>query len=473
MSYKSIYTMSASALSTAIRTKKLSPVEVTDAFLSRIDEQNEHYFGFVLVTPERARKDAKKAEKEIMAGEWRGPLHGLPYGAKDIIETAGIRTTNGAKVCENNVPVRDAHCISSLTNAGAILLGKTNTHQWAAASTTINQHFGTSKNPWDPSRTVGGSSGGSAAAIASCMCPLALGTDTGGSIRTPAALCGIVGLKPTHGRISLRGICPNAPTFDHPGPMSSEVADAALMLQVLAGYDPLESHSSNRPVPDYLATIDKGVNGATIIISPDFNQNKEIDNDISKAFERVIATLIDLGAKVETRHFPDPERFHTLFRQIAGPEFSEVHRPLYERDPNSFEADVLHRIEWSLKIKTDDYVRALRARSLLIREVEEFFAGADAMISPSIPFTAPSIKTLSIDINGKPYNFLDQLHRPFLSCHNVTGCPALVIPMGLNASGMPMSVQISAGRWREDNVLRIGQALETSQDRLFAPDLTH
>jgi len=462
----SITAMSAGELAAAMRAKKLSPVEVAEAHLARIDELNGTYLGFVTVTAERALADARRAEAEIMAGGWRGALHGVPYGVKDIIDTAGILTANGAAAHKDRVPVRDAECIRRLTDAGAVLIGKTNTHQWAAASTTINRHFGTSRNPWNAARTVGGSSGGSAAAVASGMCPLALGSDTGGSIRTPAALCGIVGLKPTHGRVSLRGICPNTPSFDHAGPMTRTVGDAGLALQVLAGFDRLDAKSADRPAGDYMAGIEDGIEGARILVSPDFNQNAEMDAGVADAFDRALDVLSGLGANVETVRFPDAARFDRVFRHIAGPEFSEVHRALYERDPACFEDDVRERLEWSVKIAPDDYVRALRERVLLSREVEVFLAGADAMVSPAIPFVAPEIDTLLAEINGRGLDYRGHIHRPFLSCHNITGCPALVLPMGAGAHAMPMSLQVVSGRWREADVLRVARAYEKATPEL-------
>jgi aspartyl-tRNA(Asn)/glutamyl-tRNA(Gln) amidotransferase subunit A len=466
MSDTSITAMSIAELSALIRARKLSPVEVTEALLARIEETNGTCLGFVTVTAERAMEDARRAEAEIMAGDWRGPLHGIGYGAKDIFATAGIRTANGARECEDNVPARDAECVRLLADAGAVLLGKTNTHQWAAASTTINRHFGASRNPWDSERCVGGSSGGSAAALAAGMCPLALGSDTGGSIRTPAALCGVVGLKPTHGRVSLRGIYPNTPSFDHAGPMTRTVTDAALALQAIAGYDRLDPKSVDRPVPDFLASIDDGVRDARIIVAPSFNQNAEVDAEIEAAFDRVVSVLERSGARIERPTFPDAERFNDMFWDVSGPEFSEVHRARHQRDPAAYEDDVRARVERSLAITADAHVRALRARELLIREVEDFLAGADAMIAPALPFVAPRIDDLEVVINGRALDYRTHIHRPFLTCHDITGGPALVLPMGLAGAGLPMSVQVVSGRWREADVLRVARAYEAATPEL-------
>ncbi len=459
MTDESLCYLSVGELSEKIRNEELSPVEVAEAHLSRIEALNGDLLGFLTVAADHALDQAKKAEEEIAAGNWRGPLHGIPYGAKDIIDTAGIRTTHGSSFYPDNVPKNDADCVVRLKKAGAVLLGKTHTHEFAAASTTINPHYGTSRNPWNREHIVGGSSGGSAAAVAAGLCPAALGTDTGGSIRTPAALCGIVGLKPTHGRVSLRGIYPNVPSFDHAGPMTRTVLDAALFLQALAGFDPLDPKTRDVPVPDYTAQIDAGVRGSRIILCPDFYDNAEVDAEIAQAFVRAIDVFRDLGAKIETVSFPDAARFSGMFQRIAGPEFAEVHRAHYGKNPEGYGADVRERMEWSIKIPLDDYVRALRERVLLQREVGKFFEGMDAMILPSLPCAAPLIETLMTGINGREVLYKN-LHRPFLSPHNRTGCPALVLPMGLNRKGLPLSLQIVSGRWREADVLRAARAYE-------------
>ncbi len=464
---ESLHYMSVAELSGKMKSGELSPVEVTETHLRRIEALNEDLLGFLTVTADHAMDEAKKAEAEIAAGNWRGPLHGVPYGAKDIIDTAEIRTTHGSSFFRDNVPTEDADCISRLKKAGSVLLGKTHTHEFAAASTTINPHYGTSHNPWNREHIVGGSSGGSAAAVASGMCPAALGTDTGGSIRTPSAFCGGVGLKPTHGRVSLRGICPNVLSLDHPGPMTRSALDAALFLQALAGFDPLDFKTRDVPVPNYTANIERGVKGSRIILCPDFYANAEVDAEIAQAFVRAIDVFRSLGANVETLSFPDAERFSNLFPSIAGPEFAEFHRPFFEKNPDGYGADVRERYEWSAEIPLDDYVRGLRERVLLQRETEAFLKGADAMILPSVPCAAPTIDPLMAEINGKPVKF-HYLHRPFLSCHNMTGCPSLVTPMGLNKKGLPLSLQIVSGRWREADVLRVAHAFERATPEIRA-----
>jgi aspartyl-tRNA(Asn)/glutamyl-tRNA(Gln) amidotransferase subunit A len=461
MTDNSITELSAHEMSEKIRTKALSPVEVTQAHLDRIERLNDELVAFITVTADQALAAARTAEEEIAAGQYRGPLHGIPYGAKDIFDTAGIRTTHGASFYRDNIPSENAETIKRLEAAGAILIGKCNTHEFAAGSTTINEKFGTTRNPWNQERMVGGSSGGSAAALAARMIPIALGSDTGGSIRTPAALCGTVGLKPTHGRISLRGIYPNVPSFDHPGPMTRTVTDAALALQVMAGYDPLESKSQDVPVPDFTTGIDNGIKGARIAVSPDYTQNSEIDEDVAKAFDRAIEIMRDLGATVETVSFEGAERFADLFTRIAGPEFSEVHRDNYTEDPDAYDFEVAERVEWSLKVSLDDYIRALRERELMIRDTAGLLEGFDAMISPAVPCAAPIISTRMAQMNGREIPFKN-LHRPFLSPHNITGFPALTMPMGFSTNGLPVSIQIASGHWREADVLKVARAYEAA-----------
>ncbi len=462
-----IYYLSAHDLSEKIHAKQLSPVEVTEALLNRIESLNDKYLAFLTVTGDLAMAAAKKAEAEIAQGRSLGPLHGVPYGAKDIIDTAGVRTTMGSSFHRENVPTEDAECIRRLKDAGAIMLGKTHTHEFAAASTTINPHWGTCRNPWNPERIVGGSSGGSAAAVAAGMVPMAIGTDTGGSIRTPSAFCGGVGFKPTHGRVSIRGICPNVLSLDHAGPMTRSARDAAMFLNALAGYDPLDAKTRNVPVPDYMANIEKGVKGSRIFLCPDYYSHAEVDSEIQAAFDAAAQVFRDLGAKGEEVSFPDAHRLTDLFRSVAGPEFAEFHRPFYEQNPGGYGQDVRERVEWSLEIPLDDYVRALRERVLLRREATAFLRGADALITPSVPCAAPPIETLMAEINGREER-LNYHHRPFLSPHNITGNPSLVVPTGLNKLGLPLSMNIAAAPWREADVLRVAHAYETATPEIRA-----
>ena len=448
-----------------IQRGEISPVDVVEAYLQRIEALNPRLSAFLTLTEDLALEEAKRAGAEIAAGRWRGPLHGIPYGAKDIIETAGVRTTHGSIFFRDFVPAEDAACITLLRKAGAILLGKTLTHEFAAATTTINPHFGTARNPWKPDRITGGSSGGSAAAVAAGLCAFALGSDTGGSIRNPAALCGIVGLKPTHGRTSLAGICPNVLTFDHLGPMTRTARDAALVLQALSGYDPRDSASRDVPVPDYTAGWERGVRGLRLVLCPDFYMNAEVDVEVERAFSEAIGIFRDLGATVETVSFPGTGRLTELFSSIAGPEFAEFHRPFFEKNPEGYGAEVRERLAWSFKVTADEYVRGLREREIFRRKVADFFLGVDALLLPSMPCTAAPIETLMARVNGKEHHCL-WIHKPFLSSHNLTGCPAVSLPMGFDRDGLPLSLQIVGPEWSEGRILAIANAYEEATPEL-------
>lgn len=464
---KSLFYAGAYELSERIRKKELSPVELVDALLARIEAANDDIFAFNEVAADHARIAAVAAEEEIAAGKYRGPLHGIPYGAKDIINTAGIVTTNGSILFKDHIPAEDAACIARLKEAGAILLGKTNTHEFAAATTTINIHYGTTRNPWNLERIVGGSSGGSAAALAAGMTPLALGSDTGGSIRIPSALCGGVGLKATHGRVSLRGVCPNTLSMDHIGPMTRSARDAGLMLQVLAGHDPKDPHSQDVPVPDYLKDIGAGVKGMRVALCPDFYGNAEVDAEVQAAFDQAVDVFRGLGAKVETRPFPLFDRIMNAAAPILAAEFLEFHRPLYEKNPEAYGPEIVDRLGMCFEVKVDDYVRALRERELLRREATEWFKGCDVLIAPTVQVTAATIEGLKVMLNGKETDWL-WLHRPFSVPHDLTGCPAISLPMGFSKENLPVSLEIIGTRWDEAAVLRAAHAYEKATPEIRA-----
>ncbi len=450
-----------------IQRREISPVEVVDAYLRRIEALNPRLLAYLTLTADSAREDARRAEGEIAAGRWRGPLHGIPYGAKDIIETKGVRTTHGSSFFREFVPERDAECITRLRNAGAIMLGKTHTHEFAAATTNINPHYGTAHNPWNLERITGGSSGGSAAAVAAGLCAFALGSDTGGSIRNPAALCGVVGLKPTHGGVSLVGVCPNVMTFDHVGALTCTARDAALVLQAMAGYDPRDAASRAVSVPNYTEGWERGVRGMRLVLCPDFYMNAEVDSEVDRAFSQAVQVFRSLGATVEHVSFPNGRRLTELFPAISGPEFAEFHRPFYEKNPDGYGASVRERLEWSLKITADEYVRGLRERERLRREVAEFFRGVDALLLPSMPCAASPIETLMATVNGKQYP-CTWIHRPFQSPHNLTGCPAVSLPMGFDREGMPLSLQIVGAEWNDGHILGIASAYEEATPEIRA-----
>ncbi len=472
-----IHFMRLHELSDAIRKRELSPVEVVDAHLRRIEEVNPKVLGFLEVAADSACEEARRAEAEIAGGNHRGPMHGIPFGVKDIIDTAGVRTTRGSALFRDNVPSADAECVARLKRGGAILLGKCHTQEFASGPFSFNPHFGTARNPWDLTRTTGGSSAGSAASVGAGMCPAALGTDTGSSVRGPAALCGIVGLKPTHGRVSLSGVCPNALSFDHVGPMARSARDAALMLQEMAGYDAADPYSRDVPVPDFSGGLDGSVRGLRISLCPDLYGGAEVDGEVMRAFDAAAGVFRGLGAAVETLPFSRPGGVPEVTMTMIGSEFVEFHRPLFEKNPEGYGDEVRGRLEgWLASVELDAYVRARRERELIRREVLKLFRETDLIITPALPCAAPPIEGLKAVINNEEVDYSLGITQPFLTLHNLTGFPAAAVPMGFTEAGMPVSLQIVGRPWEEGEVLRAAHAYEEAtpeiRARLTRPPIT-
>ncbi len=457
-------------LSRRIGTGELSPLDVVDALIERIEALNPKILGFIEVTAEAARVEAIKAEEEIAAGRKKGPLHGIPYGVKDIIDTAGVRTTRGSSVFMNRVPDEDAGCIDRLREAGAILIGKCLTQEFASGPLSHNPHFGTARNPWDLSRITGGSSTGSAASVSAGLCPAALGTDTGGSIRAPSALCGIVGLKPTNGRVSLLGVCPNSMSYDQAGPMVRSARDAALFLQGMVGYEPRDPYSREVPISDFSERLNRGVRGMRVGLCPGLTNHAEVDAEVQQAFERAVEVFRSFGAEVKTLEFTEGDRFASIHQAVIGAEFIEFHRPIFEKYSDSYADYTRMRIEECTKhADLDRYIRAQREREVLSRNVLKLFHEVDVILTPALPCIAPKADNLKATINGKEVDYsLDQT-MPFLTPQNMTGCPSLVVPMGFSAKdGMSVSLQIIGRRWEEAEVLRAGHAYEEATPEIRA-----
>ncbi|MEE9273710.1 MAG: amidase [bacterium] len=458
-------------LSRNIRSRALSPVEAAEGCLARIEEVGPKLNAFITVCAEDALAAARAAEAEIAAGRWRGPLHGVPFAAKDIFDTAGVRTTQGSSFFRDNVPAEDAASIRRLKEAGAILIGKANTHEFAAGSTTKNPHWGACRNPWDLSRVPGGSSGGSGAAVAAALVPAATGTDTGGSIRGPAAMCGVVGLKPTYGRVSLSGIFPNAPSLDHAGPLARTARDCGLLLQGMAGHEPDDPTSADVPVPDFCAEIEEGVRGMRLGLCPDL-EFIEIDGAVRGAFEEAVEVLRGLGARTETHRFPLAANLQAARQEIADAELRAVHRERFAAHPEDFGEDLRERLERAGGATLDGYIRALREREIIRRAMEDLFAEADAVLLPGFPCAAAPVESTVATVNGKEKPFMG-LGRALTGPHNLTGFPALSVPTGLSPEGLPLAMQIVGPPWEEGRILRIAHAYEeaTPEIRSLRPPI--
>jgi aspartyl-tRNA(Asn)/glutamyl-tRNA(Gln) amidotransferase subunit A len=439
----------------AIRARRISPLELADAHLARIAVVNPTVNAYVTVTAERARDDARRATDEIARGEDRGPLHGIPIGLKDLIETAGIRTTCGSRVHATHVPAADATIVRKLAAAGAVLLGKLNTHEYAFGVTTNNPHWGATRNPWDRTRIPGGSSGGSGAAVAARLATAAIGTDTGGSIRIPAALCGVVGLKPTFGRVSTRGVFPMSHLLDHVGPLARTVEDAAIVLGAIAGYDAADATTVPMPVDDYCARLRDGVRGLRVGV-PRRPLFMPLDADVAAAIEDSLRTLARLGATVrdvELPELPTSEMFDLIVAEGKA-----IHADTLAHR----KADLGTDLQLYLSAPTGDAVwmasalETIRGYTAAVRAVLET---VDVLALPTCPTGAPAIGADVVDVGGvEMQTFFAMALRtaPF----NAAGVPALSVPCGFTPDGLPIGLQIVGRPFDEATVLRAGWAFE-------------
>ncbi|MBS0241317.1 MAG: amidase [Proteobacteria bacterium] len=432
---------------------KLSPVELTKALLARIEKIDGRWHAFIRVLPERALAAAKAAEMEIGAGHVRGPFHGIPVGLKDIIDLAGVPTTCHSKVFEKHIAKSSAVVTEKLEAAGAVIVGKLATHEFAIGGPSFDLPWPPAVNPWGGKHFPGGSSSGSGVALASGMLPAALGTDTGGSVRNPASMCAIVGMKPTYGRVSRRGVFPLSFSLDHVGPMTRDVADNAALLQVLAGHDPLDPGSADVAVPDYSAEIEKGVKGLRIGLVRHFYDGDETASaEQIKAIDAVADVLKRLGADVREIRLPSLADYSVCCRTILQSEAFAIYRKDLGERPELYGALARQRLSSGAGLSAADYVDGMRMRGRLVRQTLEAMAGYDAIITASNFDPPPPIDDAEACLRVYPR----QARQPF----NVTGQPALAMPAGFTPEGLPLSVQIVGQPWGEARVYRIAKAYE-------------
>ena len=443
---------------TLLRKRKISPVELTQTALERIEALDPRLNAFITVTAERALREALAAEREISRGKYRGALHGISITLKDNICTEGVKTTAGSKILNNFVPHADADVARKLSCAGAILLGKTNLHEFAYGITTENPHYGSARNPWDLQRITGGSSGGSAAAVATGMGFASVGTDTGGSVRIPAALCGIVGLKPNFGRVSCKGIVPLAVTLDHAGPLARTVADVAIMLDAICECDGLEG-AFYKAVRSGLKKRGKKVH--LRLGWPREYFFERVDPEIRRAMEAAMKVFERLGARVQEVALPHIADSVEPSTQIALTEALEYHEsqgyfPAHARD---YGEDVRKRLEMGSAVRAVDYLRAQKAREQVRADFRAAFERVDAIVAPAAPIAAPRIGEDAVKLGGESQSVRGafvRMNRPA----NFTGFPVISLPCGFTRSGLPIGMALHGPQWGEAKLLRIAAAYE-------------
>jgi aspartyl-tRNA(Asn)/glutamyl-tRNA(Gln) amidotransferase subunit A len=444
-------------LAPLLHKKEVSPVELTRDCLERIEKLNPKLNAFITVTPESARQEARTAEAEIARGEWRGPLHGVPISLKDLIDTAGVRTTAASALHKDRVPNQDAEVVRRLRQAGAVILGKNNLHEFAYGGSSLVSFFGDTHNPHNPALIAGGSSGGSAAAVTAGLCYAAIGSDTAGSIRLPAALCGCVGLKPTYGRISARGVIPLSWSLDHVGPIARSVSDAAIVLQAIAGYDALDIASANVPVEDYVSGLPNETKRLRVGIPREYFFD-DLNEEISAAVENAIATIRTLVAEVREVRLSDSKIDIPADRVVQLAESHAYHAENIARTPELYQPETLRRIRLGENISAAEYMVRRRELDEARRQAHEIFADIDVLITPTSPIPAPAIADLKKDPEALRPAELELLRntRPF----NVWGLPTISIPCGVTKAGLPIGLQIAAPPWREDLALKLAYAYE-------------
>ncbi|MCL4466065.1 MAG: amidase family protein [Chloroflexi bacterium] len=462
MATRELATLPISALGRLLATREVSPVEVIDSVLSRTERLEPRLNCYVTLLGDAARAAARMAEREIGAGNYRGPLHGIPVALKDIFDVAGVKTTASSKILADSVATADSTVARLLQDAGAIIVGKTNLHEFAFGVTTNNPHYGPTRNPWDTTRVPGGSSGGSGAAVAASLCSAATGTDTGGSIRIPASLCGIVGLKPTFGRVSKAGVVPLSWTLDHMGPLSKSVEDAAIFLQAIAGYDAADPTTVRRPVPNYRQAVGLGVRGLRLGV-PKQHFFSGLQEDVQRAVRAAIDHFASLGVAVEEVSLPHADYINPAFAPIIHAEAAAYHeRWLLER-PQDYGKETRARLEVGLTVLGTQYVNAQRARAVIRGDFEQALTQVDALITPTIPAVAMPIGADSITIDGESKE-LRSVYNRLTSPVNLVGLPAVSLPCGFSGEGLPIGLQLIGGAFGEETLITLGHAYETTTD---------
>ena len=447
-----------------IASKRLSPVEVTQAQLDRVEAIDPKLNSFITVTPDSALEAARAAEREILAGRYLGTLHGVPVAIKDLFTTKGVKTTAGSKILSGWIPDYDATVVAKLADAGAISLGKLGMHEWAYGTTSDNEHFGAIRNPWNTDHVPGGSSGGSGAATAAGLADATLGSDTGGSIRMPAAACGCVGLMPTYGRVSLYGALPLSWTLDHAGPLTRNVRDAAIVLQAIAGHDPRDPATESVPVPDFLQGIERGPRGLRIGIPKQYFW-ENLEPDIERLVRKALSDLEAAGASLREVDFPRADGYSPEFIAIMFADAAAYHASTFPSRRDDYSKEIATRLDMGRGVTGIQYANAMQVlREARAGAADAVLDGVDVLMTPTMPLAAPSIASSR---EADPAARMSAFTAPI----DFTGQPALSVMCGLTPANLPAGLQIIGRRWDESSVLWAGRAYEQVRGPLPAPPI--
>lgn len=435
-----------------LRRRKISPVELTRECLGRVEKLNSKLNAFITITAESALEEARRAAEEIAQGSWRGPLHGIPIGLKDLIDTAGVLTTAASELYRHRVPTADAEVVRKLRQAGAVILGKQNLHEFAYGASSLISCFGEVRNPWNIGHITGGSSGGSAAAVAAGMGYASIGTDTAGSIREPAALCGVVGIKPTYGRVSAQGVIPLSVSLDHVGPFATRVADCAVMLQAISVANGGNAHD----ISDWLTAGGRPIKGLRVGVPRSYFYD-DLDAEVAASVEEALRVMQELGAELrDVTLVPDNDR------TVQAAEAYEVHAETVARSPELYQPETLRRIKTGEQFSPEEIQQRRAALAAAREEIQKTFDSVDVIVTPTTPIPAPAIAELrqNPELLRPRELLLLRNTRPF----NVWGIPAISLPCGLTASGLPIGLQIAGAAGRDELVLQTALAYEQATD---------
>ena len=473
MPNEALLDLTISELAPRIASGEVSPVEVTEAALARAERLQPVLNSFITLLPERALARAREMEAEVAEGKYRGPLHGIPIGIKDNIATRGIRTTVGSLVLSDNIPDEDAQVVALCEEAGAIILGKENLEEFAAGATSNNPHYGAVHNPWGLDHIPGGSSGGGGANVAAGVTFASLGTDLGGSVRLPGTFCGVVGLKQTFGRVSQRGLLVTSFNGDHIGPMTRSVADSALVLQAIAGYDPLDPSTVPVPVPDYLQGLGASLAGMKAGIPSNYFFD-EVDAEVETSVRNAIAALQELGVELVEISLPSMQYVGAL-RAASLSDSIVTHEPYLASSRDQYGPNVVNRTMAGQFVLGRDYSKAMKVQRIIKEEYARVLQDVDFLVTPTAPIPAPRIDAVDIDVNGETHRvrgpgsgFISRNTSPM----NGNGLPAITVPCGFSGSGLPIGVQFIGSPFEEGLLFQVASSYEqVSPSRGVRPEL--